>query len=52
MNLDCNYNFPIDLAPNRISSDAKLIGKMLLKSKIGLIKYNSDKNFSMRKKLS
>ena len=32
-NLDCNYTFPIDLVPNRITFGAKSIGKMLLQTK-------------------
>ena len=34
-NLDCNYHFPIDLAPNRIPFGVKF-GKVLLKSKFAL----------------
>ena len=30
LNLNCNYTFPIDLAPNGIASSAKSIGKLYL----------------------
>ena len=35
-NLDCNYPFSIDLAPNSISFCAKSIGNVYLQSKFGL----------------
>ena len=35
--MDCNYRFPIDLTPNRISFGTKAIGKVLLQTKFGLI---------------
>ena len=40
-NLDCNYIFPIDLAPKVILFCAKSIGKVLLQSKLCLISQDS-----------
>ena len=35
LNLNCNYTFPIDLAPNGIASGAKSIGKLYLQCTFG-----------------
>ena len=43
-NLDCNYTFPIDLAPNGIPLCDKSIGKVQLQSKFGLDQQDSEKN--------
>ena len=37
LNLDCDYIFPIDLAPNRIPFGVKSTGNVKLQSKLGLI---------------
>ena len=41
-NLDCNYRFPTDLAPNRILFGARSVGKVYLQSKFGLILPSSE----------
>ena len=43
LNLDCNYTFHIDLAPNRIPFNAKSIGKVYLQSNLQLIQHDSEK---------